>query len=298
MIGVRARKVTDFDYSIEEIKRLIQTLQPKEKIQSSVLSQENLRRMAATALFMPKASNPGARILDIGGTVYWIPIYVKLLGYKHISILERPGGAFWEDFRIPNQGNAFVVDVIQADSELDVFPVASQSVDCVACYHLLEHLAGDPMHLLAESNRVLKQGGGFCLTTPNVLYFENMARFLLGGHPFGWSVYTDSYADRHNREYTPNEVRKLLEAGGFHLNVLKTQSHTTVTDKKIRALGYCLSLLGAVSGRVSLELREAEIQARGTKVSGVVERYPSFLYDLFGADRVSFKIGTKSVSKP
>jgi SAM-dependent methyltransferase len=298
MIGVTGRKVTRFDSCLEEIKRLIQTLQPREKIQSSVLSQENLRRMAATVLFIPRASNPDAKLLDIGGTVYWIPIYVNLLGYKHICILERPGGAFCEDLRIPNQGNHFVVDFIQADSELDVYPIASQSVDCVACFHLLEHLAGDPMHLLAESNRVLKQGGDFCLSTPNVLYFENMARFLLGGHPFNWAVYTDSYADRHNREYTPNEVRKLLEAGGFHLNLLKTQSHTTVTDKRIRVLGYCLSLLGALSGRVSLELREAEIQARGTKVSGVVERYPSFLYDLFGADRVTFKIRTRSLSKP
>ena len=48
------------------------------------------------------------------------------------------------------------------------------------------------------------------LTTPNVLYYQNLANFWFGGHPFGWSVYTDSYADRHNREYTPLEVKKTI----------------------------------------------------------------------------------------
>jgi SAM-dependent methyltransferase len=290
MIGLKDTSDTRIDLLLQEIKGLVQSLRPKEKINPAILSSENLRRMAATTSIMPKASNPQARLVDIGGTVYWIPIFAKLLGYKHISILERPGGAFCERFEILDQGDTFISDVIEADTELDVYPIASESVDCVSCFHILEHLAGDPMHLVAESNRILKKGGVLCLTTPNVLYFENLVRFLSGGHPFGWSVYTDSYADRHNREYTPDEVRKLLEAGGFRVELLKTQSHKAVKDKRVIALGYALGLLGTLTGRVSPKLREAEIQVRATKVSDIGERYPKFLYDLFGAESVTVKI--------
>jgi hypothetical protein len=48
--------------------------------------------------------------------------------------------------------------------------------------------------------------------------------------------------------------------------------------------------LGALTGHVSPELREAEIQVRATKVSDIKERYPKFLYDLFGAENVTVKI--------
>jgi SAM-dependent methyltransferase len=290
MIGSSNANGAGFDLLVQEVKGLIEGLRPKEKINPAVLAQENLRRMAATAAIIPKSSSPEARLVDIGGSVYWIPIYVKLLGYRHVTIVERPGGAFFERLKIPDEGASFTADTIQADSELDAYPIASESADCVLCFHVLEHLAGDPMHLVAESNRILKKGGHFCLATPNVLYFENLVRFLLGGHPFAWSTFTDSYADRHNREYTPSEVQKLLEAGGFHVELLKTRSYKAVKDKRVKALGFALSSLAALAGQVSLKMRGAEIQIRAAKVSDVIERYPKFLYDLFGATGVTVRI--------
>ena len=61
--------------------------------------------------------------------------------------------------RFPGQGTEFVADTVEADAELDVYPMASESIECVVCFQVLEHLAGDPMHLIAESNRILKKGG-------------------------------------------------------------------------------------------------------------------------------------------
>lgn len=287
MIGLSNANGAGFDLLVQDVKGLIEGLRPKEKIDPAILSPENLRRMAATASIIPKSSSPEARLVDIGGTVYWIPIYVKLLGYRHVTIVERPRGASFERFKIPDEGESFTADTIQADTELDTYPIASESADCVLCLHVLEHLAGDPMHMVAESNRILKKGGHLCLATPNVLYFQNLVRFLLGGHPFGWSVFTDSYADRHNREYTPSEVQKLLEAGGFHVELLKTRSYKAIKDKRVKALGYALSLLAALAGQVSLKMRGAEIQIRAAKASNVIERYPEFLYDLFGAKSVT-----------
>lgn len=265
-------------------------MQPKEKIDSNVISLENLKRLAATASILPKSSRLGSRLIDIGGTVYWIPIYAKLLGYDHITILERPGGAFFTEFQIPGQNKDFVADTIEVDAEFDIYPIASESVECVVCSHLLEHLAGDPMHLIAEVNRILKKGAYLCLTTPNVLYYNNVVKFLFGSHPFGWSVYTDSYADRHNREYTPLEVKKLLESGGFSVGLLRTRTYKSVRQLKEEVLGYMLCLPAALMGRVSLKLRGQEIQVRAKKVTDVVDRFPKFLYELFGESGVKVKI--------
>ena len=215
-------------HDISEIKSLVETLRPRERIDPTVLLPESLERMAATTSLIPKAAHRGARLIDIGGRVYWIPIYAKLLGYEHITVLERPGGGFMGAFQISGQGTEFVADTIEADAELDVYPIVSESIECVVCFQVLEHLAGDPMHLIAESNRILKKGGHMALTTPNVLYYQNLVNFWFGGHPFGWSVYTDSYGDRHNREYTPLEITKLFEAGGFLGELLQTRTSKTM----------------------------------------------------------------------
>ncbi len=147
------------------------------------------------------------------------------------------------------------------------------------------------MHLVTEANRILKKGGYICVTTPNVLYHVNLLKFLFGHHPFGWSVYTHSYADRHNREYTPLEAQKLLEAGGFTVELLQTQTHKAIQNWKIKVLGYALSLPAALRGRVNLKLRGQEIQVLAKKVTGVVDRYPQFLYELFGESAVNVKVG-------
>ena len=277
-------------FEIEQIRGLLEMIDPPGALGQSVLTMRNLHRMAATAAIIPKASSPGARLIDIGGRVEWIPIYTKLLGYTQVTILERPGGSFLDKYRVPGQGAEFIADTIECDAELDSYPIASESVDCVVCFHLLEHFAGDPMHMIAESNRILKAGASMCLTTPNVLYYQNLVTFLFGGHPFGWSVFTDSYADRHNREYTPYEAKRLFEAGGFSVDLLQTKTHSLSHDFKSKLLGYTLCLLPVLLGRTSFGLRGEEMQVRGNKIGDVVERYPRFLYNLFGGSSVTVKI--------
>lgn len=57
-----------------------------------------------------------------------------------------------------------------------------------------------------------------------------------------------------------------------------------------KLLGYALSLLAALAGQVTLRMRGAEIQIRAAKASNVIERYPKFLYDLFGAKSVTVRV--------
>jgi SAM-dependent methyltransferase len=256
------------------------------------LSPSALRRMVATASLIPQAEFRGAHLVDIGGTVFWLPLYLDL-GYTHITVIARPEGPWFEQFDILGRDRDFTLDIAEVDAELDLYPLDSGSVQCVVCFALLEHFAGDPMHCIAEANRILASEGTLCLSTPNVINYCNVANMLLGGHPFGWSVYTDSYADRHNREYTPFEVRWLLEAGGFTVEDLRTVTHAK-QDWKYRTLGLIFCVPSALAGYVSLAFREDVIMARARKLCSVKERYPKFLYDLFGQPSVNLKIRTSS----
>jgi hypothetical protein len=115
-------------------------------------------------------------------------------------------------------------------------------------------------------------------------------------HPF-FSVFSDSFADRHNREYTPFEVRKLLEAGGFEIDLLQTISNSKNQSLLLRLFGNLLSFPAFLAGRVPLGMRKDSIHVRAKKIGPVLHRYPDFLYELYGASKVDFKIPLTLIHK-
>jgi SAM-dependent methyltransferase len=250
-------------------------------------SEKDLWRMSVSAALIPKPHSASDHLVDIGGTVFWLPLYLDL-GYRHITMLVRQGGGFFHDFDLLRQ-EEFKLEIVEADAELDPYPIKSENAQCVICFELLEHFAGDPMHFMAESNRILGTGGVMCLTTPNVLWYQNLVNLFIGDHPFSWSVFTDSYGDRHNREYTPFELRELFEAGGFTVEYLKTLTCQRKSWRR-RGLGYLLSFPGALARRVSFALRGELSLVRAHKLGSVKDRYPEFLYNLYGKSMVSYKV--------
>jgi SAM-dependent methyltransferase len=250
-------------------------------------SEKDLWRMSVSAAWIPKPQSVNDHLVDIGGTVFWLPLYLDL-GYRHITMLIRQGHGSFHDFDLLRQ-EEFKLEIVEADAELDRYPIKSESAQCVICFELLEHFAGDPMHFIAESNRILATDGVMCLTTPNVLWHQNLVNLFIGEHPFSWSVFTDSYADRHNREYTPFELCQLFEAGGLTVQYLKTATYQRKSWRR-RGLGYLLSLSGALARRVSFGLRGELSLVRAHKLGPVKDRYPEFLYNLYGRSKVSYKI--------
>jgi ubiquinone/menaquinone biosynthesis C-methylase UbiE len=76
-------------------------------------------------------------------------------------------------------------------------PWADQSIDTVCCFEVIEHFP-EPEIAMREAMRVLRPGGYYLLSTPNVKVFV-----MAGAHP------------DHFKEYTAQEMLDLLAQCGF-----------------------------------------------------------------------------------
>lgn len=108
----------------------------------------------------------------------------------------------------------------------ETFPMDHEKYDLVVCTEVLEHLKdrndtqrdifnfSGALNLINESSRVLKRGGLFFLTTPNLSCAKAICRLILGKSPYFWI--------HHVREYTPAEVRYMLERANFKIEKINT----------------------------------------------------------------------------
>jgi 2-polyprenyl-3-methyl-5-hydroxy-6-metoxy-1,4-benzoquinol methylase len=113
-------------------------------------------------------------------------------------------------------------------------PFASESFDLVIFTEVLEHIAiTDPAVILGEIRRVLRPGGRMLLSTPNVANLSNVVAFIRGENVFWPPEMFYGSVDRHNREYTPSELLRLVEKVGFaehalgYMNTWSNWNHTT-----------------------------------------------------------------------
>lgn len=265
----------------QDIARLI-----AQYVDGPVTSSEDLNRMSFALDLIPKAAAPGLRLIDVGGTIHWLPLYLDLLGYQSVSFINRSEYVFPKLLKKDAATLAGRFEIIDCDIDLEPFALPDESASLVVCFEVLEHLPGDPMNMIAEVGGILQDGGTFILSTPNVLNKMNALRFLFGAHPFSWSAYTCRYADRHNREFTPGEVDCLLRSGGFSVEKLLTISPPATGTGLGRLAGWLLCLAPAVTGHVPLRLRNQHLFACATKRGPVKDRYPSALYNMYGFDHV------------
>lgn len=93
---------------------------------------------------------------------------------------------------------------------------------------VLEHLLFDPSHMVCSINRLLRPGGHLLLSTPNASAAANAVRVLTGQAPSLWNQLNKAsplYYERHNRDWTPAEVTRLLQEHGFEVLDVHTQNY-------------------------------------------------------------------------
>ncbi len=236
-------------------------------------------RLAKTLEMIPPGG-PSDRILEMGAYLHVTPALRTRLGYGEVR------GCYFgklgrTDRRVAasSEGERFACEIDHFDAEKDRFPYPDGHFSTVLCCELIEHLCEDPMHLMGEVNRILKPGGSLLLTTPNVVGLRAVVAVLQGYHPGFFHGYLrparpgEEVDARHNREYTPREIRKLMANSGFEVVRLETGEFCDMPHPEY---GWVIHLLE----RYLLEtgLRGDGIYALGRKTGPVKEWYPEWLY--------------------
>ena len=158
--------------------------------------------------------------------------------------------------------------------ETDRWPYEDASFDAVLCMELFEHLMIDPFYVFLEANRVLRPGGVFVLTTPNIVSYASVARVLSRQAPYLFGVFSLHGAyGRHNREWAPSEIASLGALAGFDTDVLDTRDLYIIDVDTSDAR----SLLAARGDDGAL--RGHGIFYRGVRARQANETYPAELYD-------------------
>jgi SAM-dependent methyltransferase len=165
------------------------------------------------------------------------------------------------------------------DAERDPFPYPDGHFDVVVAGEIIEHMIYDPMHLLLESRRVLREGGHLLVTTPNVGSITSVAKTLDGrDNPQIFFLYKRPAANEdpdigHMREYTAHEIGEAMKAAGFEVEKLFTthigefSSHLPLL-KFLEENGY------------STEHRGEQTWCLAAKREALpVDRFPWFIYD-------------------
>jgi len=218
-------------------------------------------------------------LLDVGGTGNLLPMYLDDLAYSFVAMANK--------WRSKSLDPEYLAEFIPSDrfrcdyfdAEAERFPYADASFDTAVCSEVIEHLKYDPAHMLGEINRVLKPGGRLILTTPNITSVTALYRLLGGLHPQVWSSYTGTDGDRHNREYTPGEIRRLLQWAGFGDVNIQTFFLGRI-PRNIKFISYWTFLPWTLRGYGDMLKNRGEyILAVSSKENSVPENYPEWLYD-------------------
>ncbi len=239
----------------------------------------HLTRLAKTLAITPPGG-PCDRILEMGAYLQITPSLTTKLGYGEVrGCYYGPAGRSDKRMVTSANGETFECSVDLFDAEKDPFPYEDEYFSTVICGELIEHLFEDPMHLMSEVNRILKPGGHLVLTTPNIASLRALAAILQGFHPGFFPAYIRPSAPggeadaRHNREYTPHEIQRLMNDSGFEVARLDTGPFR---DEPKPEQEWVLDLLDRYY--LPKDLRGDGIYAVGRKAGPVRQRYPSWLY--------------------
>lgn len=138
----------------------------------------------------------------------------------------------------PYFGGPDAVQIVRFDGNEDVkpdyrcdirrLPVDDQSFDVVHSRHVLEHFGrGEVMKVLKEWTRILRIGGEFRISVPNIICaMKNILlaeEGIIASNPYNfWQLYgrQDDHYDVHKNGFTPKRLQLLLERLGIFEDIV------------------------------------------------------------------------------
>jgi SAM-dependent methyltransferase len=187
------------------------------------------------------------RVLDVGAGSGLLLSLLYELGHEcyAIDVNDLP------KMYAPEIFSGKKIDFKICNVEVDDMPYPDNYFDAVVCSETLEHFIHSHLNAAKEMHRVMRSGGICIITAPNAVSFRNRSRMLRGKN-ITWDYekhYLDAepviyrglsfYPDRHNREFTINELKLLMERAGFkNVNVYLFQSRKyRIGIDRIKSIG-------------------------------------------------------------
>jgi SAM-dependent methyltransferase len=271
--------ITAEPFDQEKLKKTEQALRemPTPDAGSRAYLDKHIPRLARTLALVPPPQTTG-RVLELGCYMQITPLLQRVCGYPEVrgAYYGKPGKIDHKTMHFPD--GDFHCEVDHFDAERDPFPYPDGHFDGVIAGEIIEHFIHDPMHMLLESRRVLREGGYLLVTTPNVGSIASVAKTLDGNdNPQIFFLYKRPAPGEepeigHMREYTAHELGEAVKAAGFEISQLFTTfiedfaSHLPLL-KLLEEHGY------------NTENRGEQTWCLARKRSALpVDRYPWFLY--------------------
>ncbi len=272
----QSKETTNITFDADEALQYVLNYFPNEDDQGYI--RHHCHRLLDTLQLIPRGDG-SQRLLELSSYLQMPPLVSHYGKYAEIEIT-----GYWQDepekkyrtLKNSETGKELKFAMQRLNVERDPFPYADEYFDVALCCELIEHLSEDPMHMLSELNRILKWGGLVIVTTPNIASAVSVQEILKGRSPYIYGNYNREninygLSDRHNREYTPEDVRIVLEAAGFEVTNIFTKDTWNAPGEDV------LKILEKTG--VPLELRGDNIFAVGRKITTHIERYPRRIYD-------------------
>ncbi|WIG56571.1 MAG: hypothetical protein OJF61_002359 [Rhodanobacteraceae bacterium] len=246
------------------------------------------KRFLRTLELVPHGSG---ELLEIGGNPYFTTLLLRKFrpDYK-LTLSNYFGGdpgigkqeVRFSGFDGTEQSCTFSYHSLNIESW--TFPFADEQMDLVVFGEVLEHMTNDPIHAIREISRVLKRDGKLVLTTPNAARLENVIALLEGRNMYDpYSAY-GPYG-RHNREYTRDELHRLMTFCGFESEI----SYTANVHPDIPAGAADKASIARALG--SIKSREFDLGqylfTRWRKTRPGESKRPSWLYRSYPAEELA-----------
>jgi SAM-dependent methyltransferase len=174
----------------------------------------DFRRFAFTLDLVPRGTG---RLLEIGADPYFTTLLLRRFRQYELFLTNGAAPSPLDNSTelIGSGGDSVALRYAAFNMEADELPYPGR-FDVVLCCEVLEHMTQDPLRALVTINRSLRPGGALVLSTPNAAR-AGVVFTAAAGLPLYDAYSAYGPYGRHNREYTPSEVKKLLEHAGFRV---------------------------------------------------------------------------------
>ena len=189
-----------------------------------------------------KLLEKGEKLLDLGGGRGDCGEAVKASSlYKEIYGVDV-------DFKLLEESKERGLVINRCDLNKGALPFKCNYFDAITCLEVIEHII-NPHEILREVNRILKPGGIFIISTPNIQWIYHIFRLILGYGPSTsfpdsniFRYYrSNSYDGGHVKYFTKRDLCNLMISSNFIINQIRL-TYTVNSPILKRLIKLCINI--------------------------------------------------------